>query len=287
MLVGLDHIVVGVKDMSQALETFQRLGFFVYPGGEHPGRGTHNAVVLFDADYLGLIAPLDTKLEGGRGLAASLEAQGEGIRTFVVGSNALADDMRFIRSRGVEIADIEERDRRTPEGLLLQWRAANPGPANPFPLYFIQHETPVEQRRAQVPKAAPHPNGVMGLRGIAVVVEHLAEATARYHQMLGISPGPPHASIALGGLATVFNFETTQVILVEPGNRSGPAREALSDRGVGPFLMLLRSRAASATLGYLQEHRIPVYSQARLPNGPRYVITGPEAAHGAWIQWIE
>jgi len=151
----------------------------------------------------------------------------------------------------------------------------------------------------------------IGIKGdsIAAVATHLDPAGAKVIDATGLVVAPgfidvhSHSEPSAGGpgilgvpraennirqgVTTVFNFETTQVILVEPGNRSGPAREALSDRGVGPFLMLLRTRAASATLGYLQEHRIPVYSQARLPNGLRYVITGPEAAHGAWIQWIE
>ncbi|MBI2887150.1 MAG: VOC family protein [Chloroflexi bacterium] len=287
MLTDLDHIVIGVKELPQAMADFQRLGFHTYPGGEHPGRGTHNAVVLFDLEYFGLIAPQDTALPGGRALAETLERSGEGIRTFVVGSDSLELDMAAVQGRGVELRPIEEHERQTPGGLHLQWGAANLGPANPLPLYFIQHRTPPEERRRQAPSAAPHPNGALGIRGVAIVVEHLAEATARYHQVLGISPGPPHAALALGGVATVFNYATTQVILVEPSERPGPAREALARRGPGPFLALLRSQSAAATTRWLVEHDLPVYSQGRLPAGPRYVTCRPEAAHGAWLQWVE
>jgi len=56
MFTGIDHVVILVQRLDDAIRTYQGLGFNVYPGGEHPG-GTHNALVIFrDGAYLELIA---------------------------------------------------------------------------------------------------------------------------------------------------------------------------------------------------------------------------------------
>ncbi len=55
----IDHVVIGVPDLDIGIETYTRLGFNVYPGGVHPGRGTHNAISLNEDDYLELLSVRD------------------------------------------------------------------------------------------------------------------------------------------------------------------------------------------------------------------------------------
>ena len=281
MLTGLDHIVIGVRNMERAMESFRRLGFHAYPGGEHPGRGTHNAVVLFDADYFGLIAPQDVSLEGGQNLLASIEANGEGIRTFVVGSDDLATDVRALRERGVALQDPRPSDRRTPEGLHLEWMAANLSGSDALPLYFNQHMTPVDVRKTQAPARAPHPNGALRIGGVAIAVQDVAAAGKRYEQVLGRAPGPEHEDATWGGRAVVYSFPEGAVLLVRPEGKAGPAAEALAARGEGPFGIAVRVQNPAATLRYHQEHGTAVYADA-----VSAVVTRPEAAHGVWLAWV-
>ena len=56
MLTRIDHVVICVADLPRGIETFTRLGFNVYPGGVHPGRGTHNAISMNADDYLELLS---------------------------------------------------------------------------------------------------------------------------------------------------------------------------------------------------------------------------------------
>src|SRR5262245_45239209 len=44
MLTRIDHVMICVPDLRQGIETYSKLGFNVYSGGVHPGRGTHNAI---------------------------------------------------------------------------------------------------------------------------------------------------------------------------------------------------------------------------------------------------
>src|SRR4051794_38669639 len=58
-IVGLDHIVVLVRDLDGAAETWRRLGFTLAPRGTYsPHMGTGNYTIMLDADYLELIGVL-------------------------------------------------------------------------------------------------------------------------------------------------------------------------------------------------------------------------------------
>ena len=55
----IDHVLIAVRDLDAAKDTFERLGFKVTPEGRHPGRGTSNRLVVFGGEYLELISVHD------------------------------------------------------------------------------------------------------------------------------------------------------------------------------------------------------------------------------------
>jgi hypothetical protein len=55
-VIGVDHVVVAVRDLDAAAKTWSRLGFTVSPRGLHsPQMGTANYTIMFGEDYLELI----------------------------------------------------------------------------------------------------------------------------------------------------------------------------------------------------------------------------------------
>ncbi|HEX6159876.1 MAG TPA: VOC family protein, partial [Thermoanaerobaculia bacterium] len=58
-VAALDHVIVGVSDLEQGIADFTAAtGVVPVRGGQHPGRGTENALVsLGNGAYLELIAP--------------------------------------------------------------------------------------------------------------------------------------------------------------------------------------------------------------------------------------
>ena len=59
MLTRVDHVMICVPDLAQGIDVYRRMGFNIYPGGVHTGKGTHNAIAFHQDDYLELLALRD------------------------------------------------------------------------------------------------------------------------------------------------------------------------------------------------------------------------------------
>ena len=58
-ITGVDHVLVGVRDLELARETYTRLGFTCTPRGSHIGWGTANYCIMFADDYVELLGVVD------------------------------------------------------------------------------------------------------------------------------------------------------------------------------------------------------------------------------------
>jgi hypothetical protein len=122
--VGIDHIILAVPNLTRGMDAFTRLtGVVPKRGGQHPGRGTENALVSLGwDDYLELLAPV-TAASDSSSLAGPdstmLQLAGWAIHT-----RALDHLIGRLRAAGYSVSDPTPGSRRTPDGLLLQWRTA-------------------------------------------------------------------------------------------------------------------------------------------------------------------
>jgi catechol 2,3-dioxygenase-like lactoylglutathione lyase family enzyme len=213
MLTRIDHLMICVPDLARGTELYKKMGFNVQPGGVHPGKGTHNAIAFNDPDYLELLAIRDPAEERaadagagswGRNLAGFIAAGG-GIRFAILQSDDLAADVAAMRSRGVEVSDVVD-GRRKQGGTEFKWKVATLGPKNPLPLFFIQHLTPMAERRQHTPGAGPHPNGVRFLERVYIVVQDLEASVAMYSKVLGVSEPRMYKGTVIMSHMAVFQF---------------------------------------------------------------------------------
>src|SRR5258708_34450105 len=58
-IAGIDHVIIGVRDLELARLGWSRLGFTLSPRGRHIGQGTANYCIMFPSDYLELLGIVD------------------------------------------------------------------------------------------------------------------------------------------------------------------------------------------------------------------------------------
>ena len=291
MLTRVDHVMICVPKLSEGIETYTRIGFNVYAGGSHTGRATHNAVAFQQEDYLELLSLREDRppgaLDPGGSDARLAEflSRGGGFRYVALQSDDLAADVAAMRRRGVEVSDVTEGARRTPAGQELRWKAAGLGPRRPLPIFFIQHLTPLDERRRQVPRAGDHPNGVLRLDRVYIVVADVATAAETYGRVLGMPVPKIQRGAVIKADMAVFDLGPTGLTVaqaVEPG----PAAEALARRGPGPFQVLYRTSSMDAAARFMASHGVPPPARGVRNTGEQAMLVAPEHACGAYIGFV-
>jgi hypothetical protein len=125
MTTTIDHLVYACPDLDAAVAEIARLtGVRPQGGGQHPGLGTHNALVsLGDRVYLEIIAPDPAQPGGGQQLPFGLDhLTGPALRAWAAAPSDLHATVRLARAQGFDYGDIVTRHRRTPDDVELSWQ---------------------------------------------------------------------------------------------------------------------------------------------------------------------
>jgi Glyoxalase-like domain len=186
-IAGIDHVIIGVRDLELARHGWSRLGFTLSPRGRHIGQGTANYCIMFPSDYLellGIVDPndfvqrLDAFLARREGLMAAAFAPAgttEEVRSALLGLGLHPSEPRPL-GRQLELPDGTVVPRFS---LLSLPQEETPG----LDSFICAHLTPELMRR---PEWLIHPNGVRGLKGIHVLVENTAALLEPYDRLFGI-----------------------------------------------------------------------------------------------------
>jgi catechol 2,3-dioxygenase-like lactoylglutathione lyase family enzyme len=121
MWSGLDHVIVGVRDLAAAERHYARLlGRSASWRGEHPGLGTENTLFRLGGSYVELLAPA---AGGGDWLAKRLDASGEGLLGFALATNDADACARMLAERGLHPqAPVRGIGRDRESGAFREWR---------------------------------------------------------------------------------------------------------------------------------------------------------------------
>jgi catechol 2,3-dioxygenase-like lactoylglutathione lyase family enzyme len=293
MFTRIDHVMICVPDLERGIEQYHRMGFNIHAGGLHPGKGTHNAIAFTQDDYIELLAIRDqaehqaTAGQPGNSHAglAQFIAAGGGLRYIILQSDDLIAEVAAMRARGVDVSDAMDRGRRTPAGQELRWKAAVLGPKNPLPIFFIEHLTPIAERRKQVPGAGSHPNGVFTIERAYVVTPDAESAAAQYAKVLGVPQPPMQRGTVIMSDMAVFQLGPTGLGIAQP-YAPGPGAQALERRGPGPFQVLFRTKGMGAAARWMQEHGMPPLARGVRNTGEQAMLVPPEHAGGAYIGFV-
>jgi len=180
-------VVIAVRDLDRAQETYARLGFTLTPRGFHT-LGSANHCIMFGTDYVELLA-LPVQHPAMRYYADFL-ARGEGLAAIALASDNADAAHAELLADGIEAeAPLDfSRPVRLPEGERdAAFRIAQLPPAQtPGCRSFVcQHRT---RDLVWRPEYQSHALGVTGLAALAVVAEDPVTAAASYARVFGARP---------------------------------------------------------------------------------------------------
>ena len=129
LLTRIDHLVYSTSDLEKSvvgLET--RLGVRPALGGQHPGRGTHNALLaLSDRSYLEVIGPDATQAETVRPRWFQIDRlYGPRLVTWAVKEADLNELRAKAKACGIYLGPVVSGTRQRSDGSCLRWRFTDP-----------------------------------------------------------------------------------------------------------------------------------------------------------------
>jgi catechol 2,3-dioxygenase-like lactoylglutathione lyase family enzyme len=167
-ITGIDHVIIGVRNLEQARASYERLGFQATPRGRHVGWGTANYCLMFANDYLELLGIADPAQ-----FTNDLErflAEREGLLAVALRSMDPEATRAAWQEVGLEPAAIADLGRLLEPDLEL--RFANvmlpPAATGGMRLFACSHLTPDSMRQAEWLR---HSNGVLGIASLTIAVD--------------------------------------------------------------------------------------------------------------------
>lgn len=186
-IAGIDHVIIGVRDLDRARRGWTRLGFTLSPRGRHIGQATANYCIMFPGDYLELLGIVGDDAQSHR-LQAFL-ARREGIvgPAFALSGTPAAARTALTRL-GLHPSEPRALGRQLelPEGTVVPRFSLINLPPEETPgldCFLCGHLTPELMRR---PEWLVHANGAVGIRTIHVLVAETAPLLPALDRLFGL-----------------------------------------------------------------------------------------------------
>ena len=270
MISMIDHVVILVRDLEQAIQTYTDLGFTVQAGGTHADGITRNALIVFaDGSYLELLHFLRPAPQHRWWRHV---AYGEGLIDFALLPTDTTAAIATAQQHGLALAGPIAGGRLRPDGQQVAWEIALP----PTPdLPFLCGDVTPRHLRVAEGDVRIHANGVQGIAGVTVAVPEIGASVQRYRALLDLphhpaSPTeqmPPLVMPELGAQIAMLPIGRAVVMLVQPGGVL--SFTALDDTSSTPMSVPLRGPVST----FLETRGAGLYGlalwQQSSPN-PRY-----------------
>jgi catechol 2,3-dioxygenase-like lactoylglutathione lyase family enzyme len=254
-LVGLDHVVVVVRDLERAARDWRDLGFTLSPRGTHSAHmGTGNYTIMFGEDYielLGVLAPTPHNAPTRDWLARR-----EGIERIAFTTTDAAAGVAELQARGVAATGPLDFGRpvELPDGGSTQarFRTFN-WPVDEQPggvrLFACQHLT---RDAVWVPQLQRHANRATRIGRIELLSRDPSAAAARMARLIDATPTQQDDGawrVPTGGARADLVFLDRAALA---GRYPGAAVDPLADEGAAALVLrvadLARAREALAAV---------------------------------------
>lgn len=277
-ITGIDHTLVGVRDLEAARATWETLGFTLTPRGRHIGWGTGNYCIMLESGYIELLGVVDpsqflNNLDG-------FLSKREGLMALAFGTDNPAQCAEDLKESGIVFEGPKglKRKLELPEGevlpefeLLYLDRAATPG----LNAFITHHRTPELIRR---PEWLRHANRAKRLRSVTVVTEDPVRAVIGYLPLFG--PDRIQVSDAM----TVVDTGAGHIRFVTPkGLRMLYDALLPLPEHETPWIAAMKIEVADKgrCRDFLKQRHVPVEKTGK------GCLVPPEVANGCIIEFVE
>lgn len=244
MITGIDHIVIVVKSLERAVETYRGLGFTVVEGGRHP-YGSQNALIGFaDGSYVELLGFYEES--PAHAWWDLLHGRGGGLVDFCMATDDIRGDLAALRAQGALCGDLVEGARARPDGFQVKWINNKVSGADQGLIPFIIED--VTPRAERLPTARQHANGVTGIDCLTLVAEDIA----RYAGIMSAAlkaEGQAAADQDLGASGFRFEAGTHALEYLAPDRRDSRLRAQLRAQIPATYRVRFKTTGAARTFG--------------------------------------
>jgi hypothetical protein len=167
-IAGIDHAIVGVRDLEQARASYERLGFRLTPRGRHVGWGTANYCVMLEGDYIELLGIVDPDQFTNR--LDRFLAEREGLLALALRTTDARATHAAWQEAGLAPADVAALGRMLEPATELRFENVMLAPEATLgaPLFACAALTPEGMRR---PDWLRHPNGARAIASVTVAAD--------------------------------------------------------------------------------------------------------------------
>lgn len=240
MITGIDHIVIAVHDLDEAIKTYSNLGFTVVEGGKHPV-GSYNALISFqDGSYVEIIAFYEDSPD--HPWWDLLHKRGGGLVDFCMQTDDIRTDYQQFKNQGVEMSGIVDLGRARPDGYYLEWiNNKTYGKYQGIIPFIIEDKTPREER---LPKENVHANGVTGIKTLTLATSDITLPK----QIMGSVLKQEAKLVQVGDLkATGYTFEVGTHRLEYLTSDDDPLRTLITNNAPIPYAVTFKTDGEKKT----------------------------------------
>jgi catechol 2,3-dioxygenase-like lactoylglutathione lyase family enzyme len=268
---GIDHVVIVVRDLDAARDTFRRMGFTVTPRGDHT-LGSQNHCVMFGEDYVELLYSPEGAPHPSRQYYTEFARAGEGLAAIAFGTDNARGAYTEMLWAGFAPSDATEFSRpvELPGGAREARFRVSMASLEHTPggrAFVCEHLT---RELVWRPEYLGHANGATEIAAVAIVADDAAAAARPYERLLATTAEPiAEGLVVRTGRASIAFATGARLAAKLPKVRLSPRPVPL----MAALFIRVRDREAAAAA--LAAGGLP---HARMPDGS--IALGAETGHG-------
>lgn len=292
---GVDHVGIGVRDLTQAQHDYEQLGFKVGKGGHFPGGVSNSIVSLPSNSYLELLTVSGSTPVGMAAELADFVKKHEGgmfLGIDVSSAKAAAD---YLKAHDFDVQGpdpgsiMKEGETTPPPPMWYDVSTADKPAANKkgftIPLFLIEYLSAERREKRRAEGLMDHPNTAVGIHAVWFAV-HDAQAQLRVLRDAGFEVGESREARFLGAHGREVKAGRGALLLLESSDKDGLLTKYLSDHDEG----IIGLSIEVADLG--KAHQFAESGTGRKLEtykgfyGTSFLLP-PEVTHGVWLEMFQ